>query len=238
MGWLIANYQPVSLFSLKQGEATSTGGKSLLLPTPYSIRAALLDAAIRVLGVGEGEAAFGHIRSLALAVEPPARAVVTNLFSRVLKPAHDGGSEQVFSRTIAFREYVQLDGELGLAFGGAEGALQYVRPLLPQISYFGKRGSFYQLLRPPVWSDDLPSGFVPLDGVYIEDGHIRGQKAVVPSSGLVQMMDDWGSSLTFGKVNSFTDEKVALGKDRIRRTLVFPYRLVRGGRGFSHYDRV
>ena len=45
--WLIAEYQPVSLFSLKNSLATSSGGKSLLVPTPYAFKMALLDAACR-----------------------------------------------------------------------------------------------------------------------------------------------------------------------------------------------
>jgi hypothetical protein len=48
--WLIADYQPVTLFSLKNSLATSSGGKSLLVPTPCAFKMALLDAACRVWG--------------------------------------------------------------------------------------------------------------------------------------------------------------------------------------------
>ena len=64
MQWLIARYQPTSLFSLKHGDATSTGAKSLLVPTPFAIRMALLDAAIRTEGIAAGRSAFEHIKSL------------------------------------------------------------------------------------------------------------------------------------------------------------------------------
>ena len=33
-GWLVFEYAPVSLFSLKSSRATSTVGKTLLTPTP------------------------------------------------------------------------------------------------------------------------------------------------------------------------------------------------------------
>ncbi len=46
--WLIATYQPTSLFSLRPANATTSGGKTLLTPTPFALKMALLDAAIRV----------------------------------------------------------------------------------------------------------------------------------------------------------------------------------------------
>ena len=45
--WLIAAYRPVTLFSLRMTHATSKGGKTLVVPTPYSIKMALLDACFR-----------------------------------------------------------------------------------------------------------------------------------------------------------------------------------------------
>jgi len=46
--WLLAEYQPTALFSLKISSATSSVGKTLIVPTPYSIKMALVDAAFRV----------------------------------------------------------------------------------------------------------------------------------------------------------------------------------------------
>ena len=43
MSWLILHYQP-TVFSLKPARATSTVGKTLLVPTPYAVKMALLDA--------------------------------------------------------------------------------------------------------------------------------------------------------------------------------------------------
>ena len=51
--WLMADYEAVTLFSLKMSGATSSGGKSLLLPTPYAIK--LLVDAIPRLGSGVGK---------------------------------------------------------------------------------------------------------------------------------------------------------------------------------------
>lgn len=148
MPWLIARYQPSSLFSLKQGDATSTGAKSLLLPTPFAVRMALLDAAIRTAGVAEGPRAFETIKALRLAVRPPAYAAVSSTFLKVLKPEREAEARgRAMTRTIAFREYVHLAGELAIAFGGPEDGLAAIRPWLMQISYFGKRGGSTSCLR-------------------------------------------------------------------------------------------
>ncbi|HXF85532.1 MAG TPA: hypothetical protein VNK49_09090 [Anaerolineales bacterium] len=51
-------------------------------------------------------------------------------------------------------------------------------------------------------------------------------------------MDDWGEALTFEKVNVYSDDPIKIPKDRVRRQVVFPYRLMRSSRGFSYYELV
>ncbi len=41
--WLHCSYEPVSLYSLKLSAATSSGGKTLLAPSPYAVKMALLE---------------------------------------------------------------------------------------------------------------------------------------------------------------------------------------------------
>ena len=52
--WTIARFASTSLFSLRPANATTSGGKSLLTPTPFAIKMSLLDVAIRVYGVEQG----------------------------------------------------------------------------------------------------------------------------------------------------------------------------------------
>ena len=54
--WLVAKYQPAALFSLKVSSATSSVGKTLIVPTPYSIKMAFVDAAFRA-GLSDNECA-------------------------------------------------------------------------------------------------------------------------------------------------------------------------------------
>ncbi len=240
MRWVVAWYQPVSLFSLKLGEATSTGGKSLLIPAPFAIRMALLDAAIRVWGVASGPQAFAAIKALRLALAPPRWVAVTGLFGRILKPERSPEErDRAMQPTIAFREYVHLGGPLGLALGGDPAHLEKVSPLLPHISYLGKRGSFFQLLAPPEMletaEDRPPDGFVAL----VAWDRREGGSAPPPFPlGHVQRLDDWGPDLTFEKANVYTAEEIQVGRERVRIDVVLPYRLVQAGRGFTVYERV
>lgn len=242
MPWLIARYQPTSLFSLKHGDATSTGGKSLLVPTPFAIRMALLDAAIRTEGIAAGPRAFERIKSLRLGIKPPSHAAVASIFVKVLKPEREAEARgRAMAQTIAFREYVHLAGELALAFGGEDEALVAIRPWLMQVNYFGKRGSFYQLLAPPqrvaAESGELPEGFLPFPGHDLLSGK-------PPSSfplGLIQRVDEWGESLRFEQANIYNRNgktKINVGKERIRADVILPYRMVRASRGMALYEQM
>ncbi|MBW2065321.1 MAG: hypothetical protein JRJ03_10370 [Deltaproteobacteria bacterium] len=237
--WLIAEYQPVTLFSFRSGVATSSGAKTLFLPTPFAVRTALLDAALRTKGFAAGAVAFDWIKEISIAVRPPVRVVVTNLFTKILKPTRKKEPEEAMDRTIAFREYAHLEGPLAFAFGvPLDTDIMELSALLGQVNYFGKRGSFFQLLAAPYTAEELPEGFVKMDDAYIKDGLIRARNADTFVLGIVQMMDDWGESLTFEKVNVYTDKKIAPVKDRVRKGVLLPYRLVKSSKGFSYYERV
>jgi hypothetical protein len=242
MPWLIARYQPTSLFSLKHGDATSTGGKSLLVPTPFAIRMALLDVAIRTEGIAAGPQAFERIKSLRLAIKPPSHAAVASIFVKVLKPEREAEARgREMAQTIAFREYVHLAGELALAFGGEATALTAVARWLMQVNYFGKRGSFYQLLAPPqvvvAETEKPPEGFLPFPGHDL----LSGKPSLSFPLGMIQRVDEWGEPLRFEQVDIYNRDgraSIKVGKERIRVDVILPYRMVRASRGFSYYELI
>jgi len=233
--WFIAEYQPVTLFSFRSGVATSSGAKTLFLPTPFAIRTAILDAVIRTKGLAAGKAAFGWIKGLSIAVRPPERVVVTNLFAKILKPTRKDETKEAMDRTIAFREYAQLEGILGLAFNNAEEQAFELAMLLAQINYFGKRGCFFQLMKAPSTAEGLPEDFILLDGNYFVDGHLTGKPPEKFVIGVIQIMDDWGEDLTFDKLDIYCDANITIGKDRLRKYIIFPYQPIRSSKSYSYY---
>jgi len=233
--WLIAEYQPVGLFSLKSALATSSGGKSLLVPTPYAIKMALLDAACRLWGVGTAEDVWPTLRDLSVALRLPERVVVTNLFTKILKPRRGTprpGSQHAgpLGKTIAFREYVWAGGNLGIALGLEDGSRETeLTDLLLQVNYLGKRGGFVQLDGPPTRADELPVGYMLINGPPANQFY---------AGGLMQVLDDCDASLTFEKANIYSCKSIRLGKERILHHVVLPYRLVRSSKSFSYYERI
>lgn len=228
--WLVAEYQPVTLFSFRSGISTSSGAKTLFSPTPFAIRTALLDAAIRTCGIEEGRAAFGWIKESRIAIRLPERVVITNLFAKVLKPPKNKEKkpEKAMDRSIAFREYAYLDGNLALAFETTKERAEDLKFLLAQVNYFGKRGSFFQLLSAPELIDVLPDNFMQMDEV--DSTFVLGS--------IIQVMDDWGEDMNFSKVNIYSAEKITRGKDRVQKPVVLPYRLVRSSKSFSYYEKI
>jgi len=236
--WLVAQFKPTNFFSLKPASSTSSGGKSLLVPTPFAIKMALLDVAVRVLGLAEGETWFPQIRDLSIALRLPARAVTNNTFIKILRP-HKGGLKDIagtglmtpMGNTIAFREYISFQGNLSFAFQGIP-ADQLI-PLLLQVNYFGKRGCFFQLQAiPQPW--DWPAEELKTQGYTL----LTESATAFSMNGLLQMLDDCAPKMTFEQANIYSGKRVTLGKERILHHVVLPYRLVRSSKSYSYYERI
>jgi hypothetical protein len=231
--WLIAEYEAVTLFSLKLSTATSSGGKTLLVPTPYALKMALLDSACRTLGVKQAEPLWEQIRGLHVAIRPASKVVVTNLFQRILKPFKNPPKEGTtdsfgpFQRTIGYREYAQLIGPMAVALELSAAQKETFVNLLLNINYFGKRGGFMQLVKTPLVIEELPSQFV--------DATI--QQTSFSIFGTLQVLDDCAPNLPFERANIYSGVKLKAG-DRIHRNVILPYRMTSSSKSFSLYEYV
>ncbi len=231
--WLIAEFEAVTLFSLKLSSATASGGKTLLVPTPYAIKMALTDVACRSLGAANAEKRWQEIRTLKVALSPARRVVVTNLFQKVLRPRRnpipmDEPEAGFFQKTIGYREYVHLDGKMGLALGWqSEEARPWLAELVRQINYLGKRGGFVQLLGLPETTRDLPAGYIDL----------TEETTQFFIGGTLQLLDDCAPDMSFEKANIYSGKSIRLGKERVLRSIVLPYRAIKSSRSFTLYER-
>lgn len=230
--WVLATYQPTTFFSLKPSNVTSSGGKTLLTPTPYAIKMALLDAAIRTAGVNYGEQAWGWIRAISLAVNLPKRALVNNVFTRILKPPHNR-KKLGFDRTIGYREYVHFLGAMKLGFGiqgdsSTDAQERQLNKLLPHISYLGKRGGFFQFIPPAQSLETLPSDFTHL-AEQADTWHIQSQ---------LQQLDDCADNMTFEQADIYSGKNIRVGKERRTFLAMLPYQLRSSSRSFSDYERL
>jgi hypothetical protein len=255
--WTVARYLPVAPFSLKPAAATSSGGKTLLAPTPYAIKMALLDVAIRTMGISEGEQLFPSLRNLTVQIALPEDILVFKSFSKSWRPVEskeaqkkDETREQFEARqrekladriergqyplysTIAYREYVYYRDAFQLAFSSPEeeSLPAELSRLLTCINYFGKRGGFMQIMEPPRQHEHLPEGqFTELTAEGLQQFH---------PDGTLQVLDDCGKSLTFQRANIYSSERITIGKERVLRHVVLPYKLKRSSRSYSWYQRI
>lgn len=228
MVWLKATYQPTTLFSLRPSWATSTGGKSLLLPSPYAFKLAILDVALRTSGYELGETAWPWIRDLQIGVQLPSQIVVTNLFAKILKlrrnPAKPGSADAgPFQKTIGYREYVYHPEPIQLAIGVGDGDVAQLADWLMQINYLGKRGGFVQLLEIP-------------ERIENEDDFIQltAESPQFPKAGIIQQLDDCDPRMKFAHVDIYNKKRPL----RLTRHIILPYRLTKSSRSYSLYEQI
>lgn len=232
--WTLARYKPTGLFSLKSSAATSSGAKTLLVPTMYSVKMALIDAAFR--SGKDGAEVFELLKPLKIRFRPPEHAAVTHGFIKIRREREvkDAKNQQAvelkrtspFQPTVAYREFCAFEGELTVAIETEE-RVPWMEELLPSVGYFGKRGSFFQFTGFEL-AETLPERFTfPLD-----DPPEEFSLDVV-----VQSLDDLGERATFDAINTYSTNRAKLGRDRMIVQTAIPYKMVSSSRGYTLYRR-
>jgi hypothetical protein len=234
--WLVFRYLPTAFFSLRMTHATSKGGKTLLVPTPYAVKLAFVDACFRMKDESLATEVLDWIKGREVRVSPPEHCIVQNTFQKVLQ-ADRNAPKGYFSSTIAYREFCFYWGELNVALvvsGLSSEQIENLGKIAAHINYFGKRGSFVQFLGCET-SEILPHGFThPGD-----DPKIRSK-----TYGVSNFLDDFGEDAfkdkkLFERISTYGKGPAPLlGKHRILVPTLLPYRLERSSRGFTHYKRI
>lgn len=85
-----------------------------------------------------------------------------------------------------------------------------------------------QLLKQPEPADNLPPGFVDM----------TEESSTFSINGTLQILDDCAPSLIFEKANIFSGKNIRMGRERIIRNIVLPYRAIRSSRSFTLYERI
>jgi hypothetical protein len=245
MSWLIGHYLPVALFSLRPANATTSGGKTLIAPTAFAIKMALLSASIQTTGMEEGKRRFPAIRDLRIALDLPERIVVVKSFAKIQRLASFKGksterpaweAEQIangtypFQPTIAYRELVQFGGPLRIALITPQGDIpDWLSAALLSINYLGKRGGFLQIAAPPQLVGEL-------DETHFTE--ITADSTAFAIDGTLQTLDDCGRTMTFAHADIYDPKRIGLDKERVIRHVVLPYKLAQSSRGYSRYARI
>src|SRR5215469_6188877 len=210
--WLVFRFAPVALFSLKMSRATSTAGKTLVVPTPYAVKMAFVDAALRHGLAGDCDVLVRRLAKANVRIGVPQHACVTGTIQMVRQETRDIERKKNpglswYRTNIAMREFVHYQGDLRLAFDRhschAELTL-LLRQLAPAVNYLGKRGSFFQYLGCSE-RQDLDSTFTRAIDGDLADPAVGGHRAT---------LDDFGAGATFDALNSFSPAQIKWEKHR------------------------
>ncbi|MEW6308724.1 MAG: hypothetical protein AB1492_06730 [Bacillota bacterium] len=214
--------------------ATSSVGKTLLVPTPYAVKLAFLDAAFRA---GLAEADCAHLVTALAQVEvrlsPPAAAVVTNTFVKVRQENRDKDTvlAQPYGPNIAYRELVYLAGRWRWAFdlrAASTELKETLRQLAPHVAYIGKRGCFVQYVG-ACWVAEPGGEFTqPVQN------HSPWE---VPERSHVAFLDDFGPEASLAVLSSYTTASVKRDRHRQFVPTIVPLGQANTGPGFMLYSR-
>lgn len=237
--WLIVRYSPTGLFSLRMTHATSKGGKTLLIPTPYAVKIALIDACFRRYNKNEAirkaQEVFELVKGMEIRFRPPSYCVVQNTFIKV-KQEERGAPQGIYVQTIAYREFCFFEGDLDVAFNVTNHSDSQVKELVElavRVNYFGKRGSFMQFLGSKLFESELEKGFTcPEDKADLVNGGFA----------TTLYLDEFGEALIkekdgFERINSYGGKPSALGKYRVLIRTLLPYRYISSGKHYTLFKR-
>jgi hypothetical protein len=230
--WLIAEFAPTALFSLKVSSATSSVGRTLVIPTPYAIKMALVDAGFRA-GLSDNDCGE-FLRALAgigVRIAPAQDTVVTHTFVKVRQESRDADPLRPYTSTISYREVAHLNLPINWAFDLAtadDASVNRLVELLPHISYIGKRGSFVRFLR--VYRISI------LGSDYTQPVSFEGAWSP-PRRAHVVPLDDFGPDADLETLSTFTQKRPKRDQHRRFINTIVPVGIVNTGPGFTHYSR-
>lgn len=228
-----AVFQPTTLFSLKGSNSTNSGARSLFLPSPYTIRMAILNQAITLNGVDfeTGKAKnewFKMVRDVKIDFHIKGNFCVNNCFVKILRVKEDkrdkkqkeAGIEFIpgVQNTISFREYIHINEPIEIIFTVQnENQKAFLQTYLHKINYFGKRGCFFQFLE----YKDAPN-----------EENVKPFGGDALSFGLMQEYDDFNEKLTFEHVNNYG------GKSLVKREkliMILPLKHEKSSKSYTSY---
>lgn len=232
MCWLLLHYRPTTLFSLRTSLATSSVGRSLIIPTPYAIKMAFVDAAFRAGWPDDKcQNLVKELASVEVRISPGKNSIVSQTIQKIRQEQRkERGGEEIYISSVAYREIVFVSGRWIWAFnvGDNKDLSDKISSLAPVVNYVGKRGSMLQFCCSKR-VDALDERFfsVPMTKL---DGEL-------PCRVHIATLDDFGPEATFEYLNSFDpSKKPKKGKHRVLVETLIPAGITNSGPGFTQYS--
>jgi len=264
--WLVMQYRPTSLFSLRLTHSTSSGGKTLLVPTPYAVKLALVDAAFRAGGPEVAHRVFDVVKGREIRFRPPRRLVVTNTFVKLLreKRADRAGGGKAGEGKASEGKASEDDEQSAVADDDGASAGPYRRTIAyREFAYYdgdlfvacgigGLTDSQVQLLvrtfahitylgKRGSFMQFIGWERLPLLAADEYTFPADDPPATAYPLGVTQYLDDIGGlddPELFDRINTFSPKRVELNRHRVLRLTMIPYRQVSSSTHYTYYRLV
>ena len=213
--------------------ATNSAGKSLICPSPYSVKMALLNAIITYDSLETAKDNFSFIRDLEMQFCLPNNIVVNNCLIKIAKD-NDKVSPAIkeinpFKSTIAFREYVYLCDEIRIAIRinsdtdlFVQDKIDFLQKWFMHINYFGKKGCFFQFISAET-IDELSDDYSKiLDNSF--------------PAGIMFPMDDVNKTAQFNNLDNFDSSNKDAKRDK--QIYIFRFHQVSSNKNYTFYRRI
>lgn len=220
--WLKVEYIPTSLFSFKDIKATNTAATSLLFPTPFGVKMALVSEAIKEFDFEKGKYIFKLVKKRKIKYNLPEEAVVNKTFGRINDLRNKIGRSKP-----AYREYVYFNGSLKVAINidnMNQEEIDLLKSLFLRINYFGKKGSFMQFKESKI-TDNLDDNYLKL----MSEGEIDFK-----FKSIIQQTEDIPSDASFEAINIY-NENESLSRDNNEKLYVVNIEKTLSGDGYQYY---
>ncbi|WP_066367530.1 hypothetical protein [Neobacillus fumarioli] len=233
--YLTAKYLPVSLFSLRESDATNVVASTYLHPSPFCIKMTLVSLYLQVYGKNGVEEWVSFLKEIPVYIKGSSEVVVNNMMIKIRKfndkaDKADKDAGININSTVSYREFSYLSDSVEIAFwtkidkfAKYEETLKF---LLLHVKYFGNRGSFFQ------WQS-----FNIIDSGQLPPGFSKkfDQTFDISQLGLLKKMDDFDKSVTFEKLNIYSNTKKT--NIRLQNIFVLPYEKKYSNRSYTSYKR-
>jgi hypothetical protein len=233
--YLTAKYIPVSLFSLRESDATNVVASTYLHPSPFCIKMTLVSLYLQVYGYKGIEDWVSFLKEIPVFIKGPSEVIVNNTMIKIRKfndkadkADKDAGTN--INSTVSYREFAYLSDSIEIAFWTKINSYtkyeETLKFLLLHVKYFGNRGSFFQWQEFNLLDNDqLPSSFTKK----------FDQSFDISQLGLLKRMDDFDEGVAFESLNIYSNTK----KSNIRSQNIFvlPYEKKYSNRSYTYYRR-
>lgn len=226
MMWIRASFYFPALFSYRIPNISPSYALASIIPSPSSVKLALVDAAIKFSGsVNYGVEIFNLIKTVKIEIEPPDKVSVLKFFIKRLKPSKT--KSVGFEESFGIREYCHFIGLLKIYFEIPDRQSEIIE-LLQRLRRLGTSDSLLNCEAALIEAEpDLSVTCKLLNEIKPESLNLKGRPVVT--------LNELRGDAEFIQVNAFAGGRK--GNPFVSKTFILPLIEKKKGENFVLYEK-